>query len=248
MTHSTRRALAAGIFFLSGATFLTGCSRIDEMVIQMDEEVWEPESTSVQIYKDGSVTETVIDKLDKDYYDSEELKALVSEAISDYNASAGPDRVAEDIEKTVIEDGRVTLVMNYASPQDYAGFNQVSFFSGSMLNAQLEGYLFYNEFHKVTDGVCQEKTISNEEPLTVKEAQVVVSDMSHIVRVPGKILYVSANADTLDEYTAVPDEGTYAPDENGLVLPSNTVYLDHSKPEADVTDIEKTYMYVIYEF
>ena len=247
MTHSTRKALAAGILLFLAAPAVTGCSRIDEMVVQMDE-VWEPEETAVQIYNDGSVTETVVDKLDRDYYDSEELKALVSEAVTEYNAFSGHEAVAEDAEKTSIGDGQVKLVLHYTSAQDYAAFNQIPFFQGSMLNAQVEGYLFYNEFHKVREGKCTEETITNEEPLTHKEAQVVVSDMSHMVRVPGKILYVSANADTLDEYTAVPDENAEAADEKGLVLPSNTVYLDHSKPKAAPTDIEKTYMYVIYEF
>ena len=187
---------AAGL----AAGLLTGCEK------QM-ESAWTPDRTAVQISKDGTVTETVIDTLDQSYYSADELTSMVESAISDYQAEHGDGSVSET--SIQIEDGQVTLVLAYASADDYRDFNNITFFNGSMLNAEMEGYEFNQSFIRIEDSKAGE-TIDNTEPLSHKEYQVTVADLSHAVQVPGKITYISSNAQLIDAYTAEPVSGTVA--------------------------------------
>ena len=238
---------AAGLVLLLFAALLGGCSRVEEIVSDMEEEVWVPDATTVQIGDDGSVTETILDELDRDYYSGTELEEMVTKELAAYNARFGNERIS--LTQSTIEEGKVTLVLTYAAASDYMSFNELPMFQGSMLGAQMEGYLFDNDFYKVTDGVQSEKSVSNEEPLSHKEYQVLVSDLYHVARVPGKIMYVSANAAVGDEFTAIPVQEQTAKEESGLVLPSSAVYITREEEVKDTEeDMEKTYMYVIYEF
>ena len=77
--------------------------------------------------------------------------------------------------------------MRYPDAQAYASYNHVPAFQGSMLEAQMAGFLFLNEFRKVADGVSAAETIPNGEPLSHKEYQVLVTDLTHVVRMPAKV-------------------------------------------------------------
>ena len=74
---------------------LAGCSR------------FEPEQSTVRIRKDGSLQTAVIEKLDKDYYSGDELKAEIDDAVAAYNGDSeeGPLLVKE----YEVEDGVASL-------------------------------------------------------------------------------------------------------------------------------------------
>ena len=240
-----RRGLLAGMAALI-MCILTGCSEIEQMMPHPGDD-WVPEETALVVNRDGTITETIFDSLEEAYYDSAELQKMVNDTTAEYQASHS--ETALTVDEMTVENGAVFLQMTYQGWEDYASYNQVPFYNGSMLGAQVEGFLFYNEFRRVEEGISSADTITNEEPLSHKECQVLVTDASHMVKVPGKIRYISANADVTDWYFAKPREEAFKTDTQGLVLPSSAVYVDpESKKEVSQTDLEKTYIYVIYEF
>lgn len=237
---------------------LSGCDlqgTIEDLELELPKEVesllgiedWNPGETYLVVQEDGTLTETVIDRLDQNYYNAEELGQMITSTVGEYNQDHGADAVIVD--SLSLENNQVILTMTYKTAGDYADYNNVRFYNGSMLGAELEGYLFYNEFRKVNDGVAESENITNEEPLKHKEYQVLVTDDSHLVQVTGDVVYVSANASPMGKREVQPVEEVEEVEQEGLVLPSSAVYVEE-KEETPVTakDLEKNYVYIIYEF
>lgn len=212
----------------------------------LGEETWEPQETALQMKKDGTVTETVIDALDQSYYSSQELESMINSSVSEYNQTKGSEAIT--IDSLSIENNQVNLTMTYASAEDYAEYNNVRFYNGSMLGAEMDGYLFYNQFKQVEDGTVVAQDLSNEEAIKHKEFQVLVTDTSHAVRVPGDIAYVSANGAPTGPRDVAPVKDASSAQTEGLVLPSSAVYVEEEDTPVTAQDLEKTYLYIIYEF
>ena len=227
------------------ALCLCGCEMAQQMQEMFPEEEETPSVTTLTAAADGSISETIVDLFDKSYYDETELKDLVDQTVAEYNASSKTSAVTVDDFQT--EEGRVMLKMTYLDAAAYAGYNHVPFFNGSILDAQMEGFLFLNDFRKVAKSEAEPATISNAEPLSHKEYQVLITDLSHAVKVPGKIAYISANTNLADKELVIPAAVEESPEE-GLILPSSAVYVQ-KKENTQLSDdeIEKTYMYVIYD-
>ncbi len=229
------RSLAAA---LSAALLLGGCGLTDEIGLNK-EEPWEPDASALQIAADGSVTETLLEKLDRDYYQGAEISAMVQEAVADYNREAGAERVSAD--PVLAGKTTVKVVLRYASGEDCAAFNRSVFFSGSMLDAEMAGYLFYQDFARVEKDGSIKNGISWEQVLSHKEYQVVVCDRYHKVQVPGRIVYLSEGASLEGGDIAVPDE----PEETGSAV---SLYLPGvSRDVEKEREQEKNYLYIIYE-
>ncbi len=234
MKAAKHNCIVHAVFFAAAAMLLGGCSQDLESLIpgENETEVWVPTATAVDVHEDGSLRETIIDILDQSYYSADELQAMIESTLAEFNQDAGSTLVsAASIDLT---DGQVNVVLDYADGASFAAYNQVSFFSGSMLSAQLEGFLFDMDFRTVTEEGASSQVITNEEPLSHKEYQVVVADTGHRVHVPGVIRYVSANAAISDIYTAVPLSD----------------YEDGSAEEITSDGqrrTQQTYMYIIYE-
>lgn len=222
---------------------LGGCDMLDEV---LEEQAWEPGQTALEVREDGTVTETVIDQLDQNYYSSAELESMVNSSVSEYNQEHGADAVTVD--SLTIENNQVTLAMTYRTPEDYANYNNVRFYNGSMLGAEMDGYLFYNQFQQVEKGEVIQEGLTNEEPLKHKELQVLVTDTSHAVKVPGDVVYISSNGAPMGRKEVEPASDETSSEQEGLVLPSNAVYTEEDHSPVTAKDLEKTYLYIIYEF
>ena len=168
-----------------------------------EKEPWVPEQTALQISEEGTVTETIIDRLDQDYYSSSELEKMVREAVTEYTGANGPDSL--QLTEYTSEGKNVRLVLVYGDDADYAAFNSVPFYNGSMLGAQMEGFRFDTEFLKVEkDGTASGRRYPADEPVSHKEYNVLVCDRLHMVEVPGDIVYVSAPAVVQDARIVTP--------------------------------------------
>ena len=209
---------AAAMLFLAAMVMITGCEAKNDVS-------WTPDRTALQADETGTLTETLIDTFDQTYYSSSELESMIDEAVRTYNAEQGAEAVTKV--SYTSQDGQVELVLQYRSGQDMARFNNEKAFNGSMLGAQMEGYQFDCNFRRVADGVTSEEIISNEEPLSHKEYQVLICNPVYTVEVPGKIAYVSENAVTTAEKIAAARTGTV--------------------DQADSTEDQKL-LYVIYEY
>ena len=109
------------------------------------------------------ITEYVQDTLDESYYSASELEKMITSDVADYNSKHGENTIQVKSYRRRRMTEKVHLVMEYATADDYALFNNVEFYSGSMINAQLEGYLFDGSFKKVKNGVVQGSAVSGSE-------------------------------------------------------------------------------------
>ena len=224
---------------LMTAAGLGGCQKEPE-------EPWVPEETAIQVQEDGSLKETIVDHLDKSYYDPSELENLIRSSADTYNKENGEGSVTVD--EFTAQENRVTVRMTYLSSEDYRDFNQVPFYNGSILEAEMEGFRFRGNFLKVSNGTAGSEEIGPDEPLSHKEYSVLIMDASYMAEVPGDVMYVSLNARPADTRIIRPAGAESAPEDEtepeGLVLPSSAVYTQEEESRNNGTEL----IYVIYDF
>lgn len=202
-------ALAAGMMLLGGCEML-------------EQKKWTPqEPAAISIAEDGSITEIVQESLDEAYYNAAELEQMITDEVSAYNAKNGESSIT--VKKAELADGVFSLQMQYASAADYASFNNTEFYYGSMINAQLAGYLFDVSFKRVNDGVVEGSPVTGSEVIKQMGDQVLVLRAPMEVHVPGDVLFTSTNADVLAS-DVVNATGESQEKEEELILPSNAVY------------------------
>lgn len=231
----------------SAAFCVTGCSTLDQIVGKDDWDKWTPTSTSLQISLTGSVTETIIDSLNQSYYDADELQDMIARSVKEYDSEHSPESVT--VPGYSAENGQINLVMHYQTGSDYADYNQVDFFNGTILDAQMAEAAFPDHFYKVNGNT--EEAVDSEEALSHKEYSVAVTDTDHVVQVPGRIHYISQNASLVNSHVAAPGAGDpeteQAKTRQGLVLPSNAVYYAEETEGAGAGSGEEEQMVIIYE-
>ncbi len=229
---------------------LSGCSVLDRVIGADDWKEWTPETNSIQVHADGSLTETIFDHLDQSWYAGNELQDMIARSMNEYNAS----HEANSITVTGYSDtgGDVKVVINYLTGADYAEYNNTVFFCGSMLEAQMQGCLFAGSFYAADGSRITGSEMDSAEPLSHKEYDVVMSDGTHVVQVPGEIKYVSSNAQIVNSHVAqaaqnsqadqTPETGQDGQAQNPPPAPSDP---QAAKPSAE--ELDKSCLYIIYE-
>lgn len=173
----------------SAAALLAGCRMTGE-------EAWTPgENAAISIDRKGRVTEYLSEKLDQPYYSFDELKSMLDGEAAEYNAAHGAECVTVTLAEQ--EGSQVKLVITYASGEDYALFNNVEFYHGSIINAQLEGYLFGGAFKEIKDGVVVGEKVDGSEVFHDMADTVVIVQAPLEVQVPGDVCFTSSNADVI---------------------------------------------------
>ena len=129
---------------------------------------------------------------------------MVRDAVSEYDSANGPQAV--EVVSFTAEGKNVNLSLNYRDMDAYNDFNQVKFFNGPILEAQMEGFLFDTEFYHVDAGAVDSDPLPGEIPLARKQYRVFITDLLHAVEVPGNIVYISTNAKLLGSRIAAPAE------------------------------------------
>ncbi len=95
--------------------------------------------TKLTINKDGMISSVIVESFGEDYYDLSELEDMANDEISYYNSEYTDPRISLD-ESGILEDGRATLTMNFSNYIDFAHFNQVTFFYGTVAEASDKGF------------------------------------------------------------------------------------------------------------
>ena len=199
----------------AGISLLGGCGMFEK-------ETWKPqENAAISIDEDGRITEIIHEELDASYYDASELQNMLTSEVNDYNGKHGEDSVK--VQKFEAENWAVDLEIQYAAAADYAEFNNVEFYYGSMIKAQLEGYLFDVSYKKVQNGVVKGSAVSGSEVIKEMDEQVLIVRAPLEVHIPGDVIYISTNAEVLAS-DVVNATGQKEEEEEGLVLPSSAVY------------------------
>jgi hypothetical protein len=207
---------------ISCALSLTGCSTLDRIIGADNWKDWTPTTTSIQVHMDDSLTETIFDTLDESWYQGNELQDMIARSMHEYNDSHGAGAV--NVTSYSDTGGNVKVVIDYRTGEDFAAYNNAVFCCGSMLDAQMQGFLFPGRFYAVEGASLKGEAMDDSEPISHKEYSVVISDGSHVIQVPGQIRYVSEGAEIINSHAAqlmpgdsepkdiAPEEGQAVPD------------------------------------
>lgn len=186
----TGKKLAVIAVLCTGIMMAGGCSILNQ------EKEWTPQkSSAISVGSDGRITEYVKDTLDESYYSASELQSMIESEVSDYNSKNGENSVS--MKDFQVNGKEIQLTMEYGQAEDYAQFNHTEFYYGSMINAQLAGYLFDVSYKEVKSGVAQSAAVSGTDVLKNMAAEVMVVTAPLEVHIPGTVLYTSENAQIL---------------------------------------------------
>ena len=154
------------------------------------------ERSTLIFSRKGGITAVSVEPFDKDYYSKEELDQTVDTALKDYQAAGGKGISKKSLS---VGNGTARLVMTYDSAEDYAKFNRVPAYFGTVSGAQEEGYSL--------DGLIGT-------PSRLDSGSLLPSDGTE-KEIP--ILYASSNLTPKDDHTASL-EGTVSRENPGVIV------------------------------
>lgn len=160
-------------------------------------------TNTIYVKDDGTVMQAIIENFDESYYDEAELEGLIKQNVSEYNQ--GTDQVK--VETYKVKDNKAKLITRYQSASDYAKFNEVEFFAGTISDAKSEDYDFDSSFTSIEE----KKEVSSETIKSLSQYKVVIFKEDVEAKTDSKILYISDNLKLVDEKTAA-----FTEEEHGL--------------------------------
>lgn len=175
-----RKTVQIGLVSVLAVTLLTGCGAD-----------FSAGKDTVYVQKKGTVKGANVADFDKEYYDEEELSDFITDTVDTYVAGAGEGSVK--ISEFAVEDGIARVYLDYAGAEDYAAFNGVDFFAGSVLESQAAGYDIPDSYNAVTDADTTWDDTKNKIVIVGQQTQ---------VQVDGTILFVSENVSVTGKNTA----------------------------------------------
>lgn len=229
----------------AGAALLGGCEQLGELELFKEKTEWAPrESDAISVSREGVITEYIQEELDASYYSASELETMINSEVGEYNSQNGADSVK--VVELSAEGNAFKLTMEYASGTDFAQFNNTEFYLGSMINAQLAGYLFDVSYKKVESGAAVEDIVSGSEVIKEMDKTVLVLQAPMEVHVPGEVLYISANAEVLSS-DVINATGKEEEEAQELLLPSNDVYISGGSSMTVAEAEAANRVYIIYD-
>ena len=178
------------------AASMTGCASGSE----------DYKETTVSIDKKGRITHKIVESFDRDYYNEDELRNLIDKELSAYCSSRNDEKAAQ-LASLEIKDGLAEAEIDFGSCDDYAGFNEVDFFFGTVGEATDRDYPTDVTLKSADD----DSTIGKYELESLKDNRIVVVSEPVTLVLPGKIAYYTANIDVIDK-----DRARMASDSVGL--------------------------------
>lgn len=155
------------------------------------------EGSVITVSKDGTVTDTIREPFDQDYYSQQELQDEVLKAVTSYNSRMGNEAVT--VSKVQVDGGVTDVEMKYQSVEDYAAFNRETFFIGTLAQARLAGFDLNKVYSAVSD---PSKTMGMTELFNTDGILVLITDTTQTVVMNYKILYASDGVEVADHAKA----------------------------------------------
>lgn len=153
------------------------------------------ENTSITADETGMLTETVVEAVEEDSFTEEDLKSYIEQEIADYSASGG-GKVS--LTKCSVTNSTAETVMTYETCEDYANFNHVACFLGTIQAAEDAGYDMDQAFVDKRGEAADKEVISER----AKEWKVFICEEPVQVKLPDKILYATDNVTITGRLTA----------------------------------------------
>ena len=172
--------MRVGVLLVLTAAVLGGCGK-----------EFSADTDTVYVQKKGTIKGANVAAFDKEYYDEAELEGFINDTVDTYVAKSGEGTVA--VTSFAVEDGTAHVYLDYAGAEDYAQFNGIDFYAGTVLEAKADGYDIPDAFTAVTD---------KETTWDAEDNKIVIVGQQTQVRVDGTILFVSSNANAVDKNAA----------------------------------------------
>lgn len=212
--RTCRRFSAVFLLVCCFCLFLSGCSLPNSN-----------RNVTVAVDETGKFTETIVEETNGEDFTESELEEYIDEQIQAYDPSDSGKVRADSVK---VGDDSVKIVMIYESYKDYAGFNGLVCFLGTLSEAEKAGYDLSSLTFVDSDGKEADKEVLEERK---KEWKVLILNTPCYVRAPDKILYtttnvtvtgrLTANIDTViegDTATSSMENYTAASDENAYII------------------------------
>ncbi len=122
------RKAALGAVGISFATLLTACGTSSAEV------------TSIEIDKEGAVTNVIYEEFKEDYLSIDELTSMANKEIEAYNSEYISPRITLGEVELNDDEGFVKLSMTFKSAEDFSNFNEKTVFYGTLEEARQSGY------------------------------------------------------------------------------------------------------------
>ncbi|SDB13301.1 hypothetical protein [Eubacterium oxidoreducens] len=186
--------------------------------------------TSIEVSKDGEINNIIKEEFTEDYYSEDDLKSFIDEQVETYTSEHESAKIDVGSISYDEESGILTAKLTFGSYEDYAGFNSVTLYAASVIQAMADGYSFDEDFYDINsvaeaeteaDSSASDSLSTQEETNyasvdadTIKsdsDLKVVITNERLAVKVKGDILYVSdPTAKVLDDdMVELPDSEAY---------------------------------------
>jgi len=247
-------AVVLVIVIIIGVFVLGGCS------------TYETNTNTVYLLEDGKVVSNSVEAFDENVYSKNDLKSYIKGVVDTYNAE---HQNAVKQKSLNVKDGKATLVMEYASAEDFENFEGTEIFVGSVAEAVAAGYTFEGDFANVADGkakivtsdeflngdykvaiikanveVSLEKVqicyVSSENTESVKDGVVVIKDGANILANLDAV-------DTEDTENVTEIEGAIMEDELLLGTDEGIVFDFGDEEVVEENQYSSVYTYIIYK-
>lgn len=160
------------------------------------EDAKEPQSvsiSSIELLKDGSIEETIIEDFSKDYYNEEELKNMLLFEVAGFNKESGDKNISVD--KFEQKNGILTVVIKYPSAETYTEYNTNSYsdrklFYGTVSEAYDAGWPLDIMVKSVKN---EEETLGKEELLQMGKSYILITNEIIEIKSAKKIAYIGEN-------------------------------------------------------
>ena len=171
--RNRKQRLLAGVLAGAIGIALTGCSLPKSN-----------ENTSISADETGVITETVVESVGEGSFTEDELKQYIEREVS--------------LTKCTVTNRTAETVMTYATCDDYAKFNHVTCFLGTIKAAEDAGFDVTQSFVDKRGAAADAEILSQR----AKEWKIFICEEPVQVRLPDKILYATDNVTITGRLTA----------------------------------------------
>ncbi len=182
------RKIRTLILVLFAGLFLMSCGKENvENKVEAESEI--VSTTGIQVSKDGSIIETIVEDFSSEYYEEESLKNMILSEVAEFNKNSETDI---SVEKFQVKGKEVTVIIKYPSAAVYTQFNKNEYnnkelFYGTIAEAYKDGYSLDVTLQNVKN---EEESIKKDDLLGMGERYILISGEPIKVKTFGKILYI----------------------------------------------------------
>ncbi|MBR2275457.1 MAG: hypothetical protein IJ873_05265 [Lachnospiraceae bacterium] len=150
--------------------------------------------TTIRILKKGVIENDIVEAFGKEYYSEAELKEMLETEVGAYLEKTG-EKNSVELKELNVAKGLARVSFRYKTYQDYADFNHVVFFTGTVGEAGEQGFELNVNLLSPTDG----QRIGKEALPGMADASLVILSEPVLFNPYQRIRYVSANVEYIDE-------------------------------------------------